>query len=1083
MCAAMDGLVDTERTPTVDPPTGRPLPTRGPGGGQGRPDPHDPTAFDRAMDRIASVPITAWVNLVVVGACMAFVLKVVQWREILRDNTPTGGDMGAHVWGPAYLRDHLLPHGQLVGWTPDWYAGFPAFQFYMVLPSLAIVAIGGFAAFAIFGGALTATFTAVAARTRDLARRRRFVIATVVALAVTLVTAIGMPYGIAFKIVTVSGLVSMPVSAFALGKCARIPFPGPPLLAVATLPFLFDRSFNIYGGNIASTMAGEFAFSMSLSLSVLALGLTIRAMDTGRGRGWAAIVFACAGLCHIFPAVWAAVVAVLYCLVGVVGVMIGGARASRDGWVHHERRLLNHLFSLAAVMPVAGLLGAWWALPFQQKSTYLNDMGWEKLTWFKSYLLTRNDLNPSNILRDSPPLEVVIGIAAVGALLCLVRRNRLGIALLINCIAIALLFIHMPQLRLWNARMLPFYYLSLYFLCGLALYESVRLVIEKVWARWFVVWALGGLVIVEVARAAVEASDWEGRLGRVLPGQYATTAGALLVGGLATLVSARRGGARLVVAPIFTVVWIIDTRIPDGWSSGGVLEQITAVVFHVAQFVVAYGLFGLILVEVLDFVVDTRNLAARETGTVFRWASAPVAFVAMLLVFGPALRSLPGGHYSDGKYRWGIPGIELTTADDSYLDDWARYNYKGLEGKPAWPEYLGLVKMTQRVAAEHGCGRSMWEYGERLGSYGTPMAPMLLPHFTDGCIGSMEGLYFEASSTTPFHFITQSALSEKPSSPQRELSYPGFDMDLGIQELQMLGVRYYLAYTDKAVNEARANPSLTEVDSAGVWHMFLIADSELVVPLQYSPVVYDNVGEEQDEWVHPGVAWFKDPTEFAVLRAASGPDDWPRYEVPEDLKLGTSELADKRAEAQREGEAFVEPTLPPAPRVELPEVTVSNIDSSQRESLEFDVDQVGVPVLVKVSYFPNWKVDGADGPYRVTPNLMVVVPTDTHVRLHYGYTGIDYISYALTGIGILLTVGLFRLRPGWPLGPEPEPAPVAPAEPLASTEPWTPTDEPVDAPVEQAEAADLPPPAPTRLPPPPPRPAPPPPGSAPTDPD
>ena len=55
------------------------------------------------------------------------------------DTTPTGGDMGAHVWGPAYLRDHLLPNGRLVGWTPDWYAGFPAFQFYMVLPSLAIV--------------------------------------------------------------------------------------------------------------------------------------------------------------------------------------------------------------------------------------------------------------------------------------------------------------------------------------------------------------------------------------------------------------------------------------------------------------------------------------------------------------------------------------------------------------------------------------------------------------------------------------------------------------------------------------------------------------------------------------------------------------------------------------------------------------------------------------------------------------------------------------------------------------------------------------------------------------------------------
>jgi hypothetical protein len=263
-------------------------------------------------------------------------------------------------------------------------------------------------------------------------------------------------------------------------------------------------------------------------------------------------------------------------------------------------------------------------------------------------------------------------------------------------------------------------------------------------------------------------------------------------------------------------------------------------------------------------------------------------------------------------------------------------------------------------------------------------------------------------------------------------------MDLGVQELQMLGVRYYLAFTDKAVSAAQANPDLEEIDSAGVWHMFLVSDTDVVEPLRYSPVVYDNVDETQDDWLQPGVAWFKDPAEYEVLRAASGPDEWPRYTVPEDLKLEPEQLSEKRAEAQAAGETYTEPTLPAAPRVELPQVAVSNV-SMARESLEFDVDQVGVPVLVKVSYFPNWKADGADGPYRVTPNLMVVVPTDTHVRLHYGYTGIDYVSYGLTFLGIALLVVLFRLRPGWPLGPiddAPQPAP----QPVAFTAPAPPAD-------------------------------------------
>ena len=82
-----------------------------------------------------------------------------------------------------------------------------------------------------------------------------------------------IPYGIAFKLVAISGVVTLPVAAWAFGRLTRLPFPTPPLLAVAATVFLFDRSFSIYGGNIASTLAGEFAFSISLSFAVLYLGV------------------------------------------------------------------------------------------------------------------------------------------------------------------------------------------------------------------------------------------------------------------------------------------------------------------------------------------------------------------------------------------------------------------------------------------------------------------------------------------------------------------------------------------------------------------------------------------------------------------------------------------------------------------------------------------------------------------------------------------------------------------------------------------------------------------------------------------
>jgi hypothetical protein len=76
-------------------------------------------------------------------------------------------------------------------------------------------------------------------------------------------------------------------------------------------------------------------------------------------------------------------------------------------------------------------------------------------------------------------------------------------------------------------------------------------------------------------------------------------------------------------------------------------------------------------------------------------------------------------------------------------------------------------------------------------------------------------------------------------------------------------------------------------------------------------------------------------------------------------------------------------------------------------SVSFHVSRVGTPVLVKVSYFPNWHASGADGPWRVTPNLMVVVPTSHDVTLTYGRSAADNLGQLLTVVGLVALIGLF----------------------------------------------------------------------------
>ncbi len=89
---------------------------------------------------------------------------------------------------------------------------------------------------------------------------------------------------------------------------------------------------------------------------------------------------------------------------------------------------------------------------------------------------------------------------------------------------------------------------------------------------------------------------------------------------------------------------------------------------------------------------------------------------------------------------------------------------------------------------------------------------------------------------------------------------------------------------------------------------------------------------------------------------------------------------------------------------------VTDIETTS-DSVSFTVDEPGTPVLVKVSSFPNWEVEGAEGPWRVTPNLMVVVPTDTEVTLRYGRTSLDWLAYLLTALGFVGLLVLWRLGP------------------------------------------------------------------------
>ena len=731
---------------------------------------------------------------------------------IFDNNTPTGGDFGAHVWGPAYLRDHLLPSFRLNGWTMDWYGGMPAYRFYMVLPALAVVLVD-----------------------------------------------VLLPYGVALKLVGVLGLLTLPAACWGFGRLAKFAFPIPELFAFAGLAFLLDESFTIYGGNLKSTMAGEFSFSIALTLAMLALGALAAGLHSGRYRVWTAVLIAAAAVSHGIVLIFMAVAALVFTALWVDRVRIR--------WV-------------VTTGVTALLLVAWWVGPFLMNHEYMTDMkygprpeGAEDSFWDMFFPL-------------AAPLDVVITVLAViGMLWSVLRRDKNGSALGISgLVLVAGVYLARDSLPviglLWNPRLLPFLYLVRYML--------------------------------------------------------------MMVGAVA----------------VMNVVWN---------------------------------------------VVKERN-AVNPVGPRVATGFGAVSALGVLIVLGFMFQVLPGGgittHNGAQVYGWG-PFKATSTNVRASGDGWSSYNFTGYEGRGvAYAEYHSIVQAMESLGTDpsHGCGRALWENSPDNGQYGTTMALMLLPFWTDGCIGSMEALFFEASGTTPYSFLATAAMSKQSSNPVRELRYVDNNASVGVRHLQDLGVKYAMVRTEEAKVEARQQPELTLVASSGPWEVFEVTGAEIVVPLDVRPVVVNSrSGDQRERHLELGTSWFQNPTDWAALPADDGPASWQRIDAVVDLSRqeGVPGGPGRRVDIVVPGE--------PIERVELPSIEVSNVVISQ-DSIEFDVDQVGVPVLIRVSYFPNWSVTGADAVYRVAPNAMVVVPSSEHVSLSFGRTGLDWVTVLLSLAGIGLCI-------------------------------------------------------------------------------
>jgi hypothetical protein len=196
-------------------------------------------------------------------AMLAFLLVDYLRPDLLFLNTvPAGGDAPGHYPAFLYLRDVLLPQWRLHGWYPGAFLGAPLFLYYFPLPFLVMSALS-----------------------------------------------IALPPAVAFKLGSVSGALLLPPAAYVSCRLMRFRAPAPLLAATGALVFLYMEANPIWGGTLASTFAGEFAYAYGLAFALLFLGVAYRAYSQDQALWLPAVSLALTALAHGYAVLWAGLAA------------------------------------------------------------------------------------------------------------------------------------------------------------------------------------------------------------------------------------------------------------------------------------------------------------------------------------------------------------------------------------------------------------------------------------------------------------------------------------------------------------------------------------------------------------------------------------------------------------------------------------------------------------------------------------------------------------------------------------------------------------------------------------------------------
>ena len=696
---------------------------------------------------------------------------------VFLNNTPTGGDMGAHIVAiDTFIKD-FMPNFQISGWSNDWFAGYPLYYFYFPLPAI-----------------------------------------------ITFFLDVIFPFGVAFKLMVV---ISTILVVYSLEKLFRKDSNKLSSIgATAGLFYVFTESFTIYGGNLASTLAGQFSFAYSLAFGNLAIFYLIKSNNKFRFSISSIFLSLCL-LSHLIPF--------------IIYIPIYGFY-----WLFKKENINQKILSITIFLALVSR----WSISLFMNLEFTTNMSYTPFTQLE-------DLIKEDIL---PGIFICLALM-IAKSKDLIKYKSLNLFELYLVISSILLYFFVPEGALWNGRLVPFFNLGIIFI----MFKVIEIFVED--------------------------------LNLYQQGIH-----------------------------ILTILFLIGTIyclyiFYDRWSSNeSYLNLYIPIIFLISIFA----------------ILNLKNVEIQ---------------INLLLV-----------------------SIIFSTV--SFLPHWLNWNFTGYEGKNDWTQIENLYSKL----ADLEPGRIMWEPNSDMNKYGTPMTLMTIPYFTEHT--SMEGLYFDSSITTPFHFISVSGLAKRPSNPVGGLSYINNQFDQGVEHLNHLGVDYFISYTEEIESKAMDSEKLILLFSSEPFSVFKVNSSK--VELIYQDIKIFSKASTQDG-ILSSILRDTDINNF-FDKAYESFNELDKKRVIE-VSNGMNIVSSKKNDLQ---------------------ITDLNITNNK---ISFFTDSPGELHLIKVSYFPNWKITNGKGPFRTSPSFMSVIPDNKYVEITFEKTIVEKNSFYFSIFSLLLSLIIFiRLK-------------------------------------------------------------------------